>query len=285
MSPTMFCNTGGVGVNNVLRSFRSHKSLKSQLQIEHMQDGEQYHQFLAPVHHQRPVPNVVHHPRRPSEASSIETLNSDTSFPRPSTSSQTEGSMDLNPLRLHPPTEDLYCSADQSLRSPPRHHFERQHFGSSSSTSSQDSADMDRPTLSFGNLQAQRGGSLEVYDGFDFGFDNRTPRGPARKNAAGGGGDYFTIPVKTAPPQPKSYWSPSPTPTPGTGEAAEDDEDVDETPGAAPRTPGSASRPRGLPLEGLSSPEYFLKRGNWKRRGIVFTAKVPMASEEETFDL
>lgn len=281
MSPHMFCN-GGVHVNNVLRSFRSHKNLKSQLHIEHMQDGEQYNQLHAPINHQRPVPNVVHHPRRPSEASSIETLNSDTSFPRPSTStSRTEGSIELNPLRLHPPTEDLFINPHGSLRSPPRHHYERQHFGSSSSISSKGSADMDRPTLSFSDSQAQRGGSLEIYDGFDFGFDNRTPRPQPRKAAAGGGGDYFEIPVRTAQPQPKSHWSPSPTP--GTGEEKEDDEDIDDTPG--PLTPGSASRPRGRHTEGLDSPEYFMKRGDWKRRGIVFTATAPMASEEETFHL
>ncbi|OIW30543.1 hypothetical protein CONLIGDRAFT_283038 [Coniochaeta ligniaria NRRL 30616] len=281
----MFGNDG-VSVNNVLRSFRSHRNLKSHRRIEHLQDGEQYQQLYAPVHHQRPVPNVAHHPRRPSEASSIETLNSDASFPRSSTSRR-DDSIDINPLRLHPPTEDLFVPPHTHLRSPPRHHYERQQVGSSGSISSNDSAEMGHPTTSFREHQAQRGGSLEVYEGFDFGFDNRTPRpgrntpGPGRKAAAGSGKDYFSIPV-----QPKSHWSRSPTPTPGTGEEDDDMEDPDETPGAGPepgRTEWSTPprRPRGLPLEGMDSPEYFLKRGNWKRRGIVFTATAPIASEAD----
>lgn len=145
---------------------------------------------------------------------------------------------------------------------------------------------MGRPTASFREHQAQRGGSLEIYEGFDFGFDNRTPNrtpGPGRNTAAGSVDGYFGIPV-----QPKSHWSRSPTPTPGTGEEPDDAEDADETPGAG-AVPGrtewsTPTRPRGRPLEGMNSPEYFMKRGDWKRRGIVFTATAPMASEE-TFDL
>lgn len=279
----MFSNHG-VGMHNVLRSFRSHKNMKSQIRIEHLQDGERYQQLHAPVPHQRPVPKVAHHPRRPSEASSIDTLNSDTSFsPRPSTSSRTGGSIDVNPLRLHPPTEDLFVPLHNSLRSPPRHHYERNHLGSSGSTSSNDSMDMERPTPNFRELQAQRGGSLEIYEGFDFGFDNNRTPGPGRNTVAGCSDGYFGIPA-----QPKSHWSRSPTPTPGTGED-EQMEDPDETPSteqAPGRTEwGTPTRLRGRPLEALDSPEYFIKRGDWKRRGIVFAATVPMASEEETFDL
>jgi hypothetical protein len=142
---------------------------------------------------------------------------------------------------------------------------------------------MGHPAVSFREHQAQRGGSLEIYDGFDFGFDNRTP-GPGRNTAAGSGDGYFGIPV-----QPKSHWSRSPTPTPGTGEEEDDVEDPDETPGAGPapdRTEWSTpTRPRGRLLESLDSPEHFMKRGIWKRRGIVFTATAPMANEDETFDL
>jgi hypothetical protein len=147
--------------------------------------------------------------------------------------------------------------------------------------------DMEHPGPSFRQLQAQRGGSLEVYEGFDFGFDNNRTPGPGRNTntntntAAGSGnarsGDYFTRPV-----QPKSYWSPSPTPTPGC-EDEDEDMDLDETPGQAEYT--TPTRPRGRPLEGVDSPEYFMKRGDWKRRGIVFTPKMPTASKQETFDL
>jgi len=31
--------------------------------------------------------------------------------------------------------------------------------------------------------------------------------------------------------------------------------------------------------------DYFMKRGGWKRRGIVFASGVTMADEEECFDL
>lgn len=284
----MFCNNG-VSVHNVLRSFRSHRNLKSQRRIEHLQDGEQYQQYhqlyAPPVHHQRPVPNVAHHPRRPSEASSIETLNSDISYPRSSTSRRDEdvSIIEINPLRLHPPTEeDLFVHPPHTaLRSPPRHHYERQHLGSSSS----DSSNMSRKAIDIqNNHQTQRGGSLDVYDGFDFGFDNNRTPGPeprGRTPAAGSGGcggdGYFGIPV-----QPKSHWSRSPTP--GTSEEEDHEEDdADQTPGPRDRT---QPRPRGRPLEGVDTPEYFIKRGDWKRRGIVFTAvAAPMASQEETFDL
>ncbi|KAB5559878.1 hypothetical protein GE09DRAFT_71660 [Coniochaeta sp. 2T2.1] len=349
----MFSNTHNhapsVGSHNILRSFRSHRSLKHQ--IKHLQDGEAYEpSFLsahAPVAHQRPVPNnpvMAHHPRRPSEASSIDTLNSDTSFPdqqhhhhhhhhhgshhhggRPSTSSSRReggGSIDINPLRLHPPTEDdlFMSSPTTSLRSPPRHHYERKHLGSSgssssSSTSSTDSSSVDMgrsppPVLGFRDrsreqgghhlLQRQRGGgSLEIHDGFDFGFDStssvRTPvrntmpaatGGSGRAGRGGGGEDYFGIPAQVN----KSRWSLTPTPTPGTGleeeEEEEEDEDVDETPG--PRTEWATPTKQRLPLGngGTDSPEYFIKRGDWKRRGIVFGGSgSKMAGEEEAFDL
>ena len=182
----MFCNnhhhTTSVSASSVLRSFRSHRNLKHQ--IRHLQDGEAYQPCITnapapPVHHQRPVPNhpMGHHPRRPSEASSIETLNSDTSFPdhhsnhgRPSTSSRREGSIDINPLRLHPPTEDdlFMSSPTTSLRSPPRHHYTRNHLGSSDSTSSTESnVDMGRPpTLSFRDRFQEHHGHQRMGGGF-----------------------------------------------------------------------------------------------------------------------
>lgn len=36
---------------------------------------------------------------------------------------------------------------------------------------------------------------------------------------------------------------------------------------------------------GMGAADHFIKRGGWKRRGIVFETEVPMASEEECFDL
>lgn len=46
---------------------------------------------------------------------------------------------------------------------------------------------------------------------------------------------------------------------------------------------GPAVTPR--PHRATEGADDFLKRGDWKRRGIVFASSTPMASEEECFDL
>jgi hypothetical protein len=43
------------------------------------------------------------------------------------------------------------------------------------------------------------------------------------------------------------------------------------------------ARPRAA--AGLDAADDFIKRGGWKRRGVVFELDVPMADEEECFDL
>ncbi len=61
--------------------------------------------------------------------------------------------------------------------------------------------------------------------------------------------------------------------------------------GSEPGTPespgaewGGSVTPR--PRQTRDGADYFMKRGDWKRRGIVFTAcETPMASEDECFDL
>lgn len=127
-----------------------------------------------------------------------------------------------------------------------------------------------------------RTGSLEVYEGFDFGFNSgrtpmaRTPAGrtpgrtPGRTlSDPGAGGDYFGI-------QPTSHWSDS-------EDDDDDDEDeeldMDETPGGPGPATGmgeveeSPVRPRPQPTDSTESPvKKFIERGEWKRRGIVFTA-------------
>jgi hypothetical protein len=73
-----------------------------------------------------------------------------------------------------------------------------------------------------------------------------------------------------------------PEPTPGTSEE-EQGYDADETqgPGLAPGRAelGDVARPRCRPPGDPNSFEYFVKRGDWKRRGIVFNATIPIASE------
>ncbi|KAK1750239.1 hypothetical protein QBC47DRAFT_122636 [Echria macrotheca] len=48
---------------------------------------------------------------------------------------------------------------------------------------------------------------------------------------------------------------------------------------------GDAITPRPHPAGSSSGPGNFIKRGDWKRRGIVFAADSPAASEDECFDL
>lgn len=134
---------------------------------------------------------------------------------------------------------------------------------------------------------------MEVYDGFDFGFDSgktpgagtpgrRTPGGrtPGRRSHPGAGDDYFGT-------QPKSHWSDS--------ESDEEDEDEDEEMDETPGGPGPATsiteydsspvRPRPQPQDSAKSPLNFIKRGDWKRRGIVFNVPAPAAKEDVCFDL
>lgn len=47
---------------------------------------------------------------------------------------------------------------------------------------------------------------------------------------------------------------------------------------------GGFVNPRPHPA-GMDSADHFIKRGGWKRRGIIFEAEIPMAGEEECFDL
>lgn len=148
-----------------------------------------------------------------------------------------------------------------------------------------------------------RTGSLEVYGGFDFGFDNiktpgaawtpgrrtpggRTPGGrtPGRMSHPGAGSDYFGI------IQPKSHWSDSESDE--EEEEDDDDDNMDETPGGlGPETSAtdfgmSPVRPRPQPRDSEESPvKKFIQRGDWKRRGIVFTATAPATTEDKCFDL
>jgi hypothetical protein len=55
---------------------------------------------------------------------------------------------------------------------------------------------------------------------------------------------------------------------------------------SSPTTPSASATPRPHPAGSMDGPDYFMKRGDWKRRGIVFSAnETTMATEEECFDL
>ena len=58
-----------------------------------------------------------------------------------------------------------------------------------------------------------------------------------------------------------------------------------QTSQSAPTSPTTSEGPTPRPHPATDGPEYF-KRGDWKRRGIVFgTSETAMATEAECFDL
>jgi hypothetical protein len=72
------------------------------------------------------------------------------------------------------------------------------------------------------------------------------------------------------------------------GSSSDDDEMMGLNAGLAPApAPRPRPRPRPAPqLAGLDADaEYFMRRGGWKRRGIVFVNPSPLAGEEETFEI
>ena len=111
------------------------------------------------------------------------------------------------------------------------------------------------------NYQSPRS---EIYDGFDFGFGEK--------------------PVQNTPDRHHDEhhlrdW-PSPTST------AASEWDVDD--GDVKRDPWNSPSPRRRPQAGtLGGPDYFIKRGGWKRRGIIFgghTEEIYL-KEDDAFDL
>jgi len=114
-----------------------------------------------------------------------------------------------------------------------------------------------------------------IYDGFDFGFEK-----PSTNNLT-----------------PSAWGPPSPAPSTDGGSSissyyfGSDGDDESATaalttpvPRAGPERRGDAVTPRARPA-GMDDTDYFIKRGGWKRKGIVFASDVPAAQEEECFDL
>ncbi|KAK3935686.1 hypothetical protein QBC46DRAFT_45223 [Diplogelasinospora grovesii] len=201
----------------------------------------------------------VHH-RKPSDASS--TTRSSTDSSRPSTS-RTENSLDRDPLRLHPPMASACSPCGTHGEEDRRDH--RQHFHSGPRESQSLRSFHDRVAGGGRSLrtQASAPSQMVIYEGFDFGF-NQQPPPPVRRE-----------PVHS----PSASW---PTPSPNTGSYSDA-----ATPGRRllPEWGGEGDVVTPRPHTAvMDQADYFMKRGDWKRKGIVFAPQVPMAPEEECFD-
>lgn len=96
-------------------------------------------------------------------------------------------------------------------------------------------------------------GFSQIYAGFDFDLSKEAPRAPGQQSS----GDEHV-----------SGWL-SPTPSSEAGSNSD----------------GGSPRPRPRPA-GYGSTEYFLKKGNWKRRGIVFLQQEQTQnSDDDCFEI
>ena len=159
---------------------------------------------------------------------------------RPSTS-WADKPIDWDPLRLHPPMSNARSPNVHPSRSPRQIHFE--------DDAGRPAPPNRRRARSLRELQASSSPYVEVYDGFDFGFENHNSK-PAQSSSDSASHDA-QAPAGPAP--------------------------------ARSNGQGALVMPRPHPSD-MNSVEHFLKRGDWKRRGIVFASQeVSLASEDEPF--
>lgn len=105
--------------------------------------------------------------------------------------------------------------------------------------------------------------------------------------------DYFFMTLAKRPPMPRSHWSESTIHTIHTSDqltpgALVDDEDEDDDvaedvrPSLLAQTMSykRSTHPKRPPMKGDDSVENFIKRGGWKRRGIVFHSEEMNPREE-----
>jgi len=223
-----------------------------------------------------------HHRQIPSDASS--------QGGRPSldstSSRRTDLSIDWDPLRLHPsltsgpsaPLQDAFSDSTSRRYQP----HELRHARSSQA--------LRRPSTSHHHQSppSQSSSSTVIYDGFDFGFGHgptpvmsKATAAFATAAAAGSGGG-----IRRAPSPTPSDASDASTDTSfSMGEPS--DEEMGLGLGLAP-APALRSRPRPRPChdDGADEAELFMRRGGWKRRGIVFVnSGFELAGEEESFEI
>ena len=232
----------------MLRSFRSHKGLKS----GHSSGG-------------------VQHARHPSDASSMDSRSSTTS---------THGRMvDFDPLRCHPP--DLAFSHRPSLGNISEDEFDH-HRSDRPSRSLPGPPHHYTATPRVHHQHQPTTSTTVIYDGFDFGFDQNNK--PTPPSASAGIRSVADVATPSSPTPSTDSFSSS------FSSASSDSMGSNYCAGLAaapqprqrPQTEVSTAmaRPRGL-----AAADDFIKRGGWKRRGVIFELDVPMADEEECFDL
>lgn len=212
--------------------------------------------------------NETMHYRKPSDASSSSSLES-----RPSTSSRADMSVDWDPLRLHPPLApgpapqlpDSLSRDSTSTTSSRRQHQPRE-------------VRQAGPSHGRGRNQPMQhhyeSSDTVIYGGFDFGFDNVQP-------------------THADPSSRRARRDPSPTPsyastvssTYSSFSGPEDSPLDGLAPAPLPR-PRPQRPHQGGPLGLDDEAERFLRRGGWKRRGIVFAdSRAMLAGEEETWEI
>lgn len=266
-----------------LRSFRSHRSLRQEKESIHSKNSSSSGGSESDMH--RP------HRHRPSDASSMARPSFDST-----TSRKTDLSIDWDPLRLHPsltpgpvpPLRDIVSNENAARRYQPQ---ELRHDQSSQAVRAH------RQGASTRSL-APSTRSTVIHGGFDFGFDNTpTPAVATTTNKMAlathpGGG--MTNRTNT---NMDNHRTPSPTPSDASSEfslSPSDDWGVIEDDDAAlglGLAPPPAPRPRPRPRPNLDSSdsdsvEYFLRRGGWKRRGIVFVdSQNALEGEDETWEI
>ncbi|KAK3902287.1 hypothetical protein C8A05DRAFT_15628 [Staphylotrichum tortipilum] len=268
-----------------LRSFRSHKSLR---QHSHDDSISSTTSTVYPFY-----PDEMHPRRhRPSDASSLACPSLEPSSRRPSTASgSSDVSIDWDPLRLNPPNlapgspppllHDVF--ADMSLTSSTSPTPSKLRHAHSSQVLRAPPPPPSQPQPSPRHAQQQQQQqppptfNTVIYSGFDFGFPN-APSPPT---------------TTTPPTYSRRQRAPSLTPSIASsecslvsGSASSLDEQLEEglCLGLAP-PPAPRARPRPQ-RDGEGEAEEFIRRGAWKRRGIVFGMPGEgVAGEEETFEI
>ncbi|KAJ9155582.1 hypothetical protein NKR23_g1735 [Pleurostoma richardsiae] len=191
---------------------------------------------------------------------------------RPSTDSDCHRShyptLEWDPLKLNPPVSATHITP----RAVPPHHasFRERTLRNKRSYAGHE--------LQQGRRHYQSdstGSALEIHDGFDFGFaKEQAIQSVLDRNRDGA--------VHLA-----GGW-PSPASSTSSSDWHDDYEDDD---GARPQSSwseASSPSPRRRPQPGpFDGPDYFLKRGGWKRRGIVFGGQVDevYVRDDDAFDL
>jgi hypothetical protein len=248
--------------HSLLRSFRSHRSLR------HPKNSQESFSSEEEMHH--------HHRQPPSDASSQARPSLDST-----SSGRTDMSIDWDPLRLHPsvaagpapPLRDAFSESTSRRYQP----HELRHARSSQAL---------RQPSSPSHQHRPASNNTVIYDGFDFGFNNN-PTPPT---------------LNTTSPSSRGMMARAPSPTPSDassecslslGGSLSDDSspvEVEEMGLCLGLAPAPVPRPRARPRPRLddsgNDAESYIRRGGWKRRGIVFVnSEAPLAGEDETFEI